>query len=352
MSLKLANIAKRFGAFTALHDINLRARPGEFLALLGPSGSGKTTLLRIIAGLEAPERGTVYYEGEDITHLSVAERRIGFVFQQYALFKHMTVAENVAFGLSVRRRRERPTRRAIKRRAQELLDLVQLGGLGKRLPTQLSGGQQQRVALARALAVDPQLLLLDEPFGALDAKVRKELRHWLREFHDQVGLTSIFVTHDQEEALEVADRVVVMSNGAIEQVGTPSEVYDNPVNAFVFDFVGESNCVPVIAADGHAVFRGRILDVETAGLRGAGALYFRPHDVRLGAADELGLPATVAAVRRREGRIRVEAGIAGLAGPIELDLLPDGAPSPGEAITIVPTNARLFPAATIHEAAA
>jgi sulfate transport system ATP-binding protein len=351
MSLKLANIAKRFGAFTALHDINLRARPGEFLALLGPSGSGKTTLLRIIAGLESPERGTLYYGGEDITHLSVAERRIGFVFQQYALFKHMTVAENVAFGLSVRRR-ERPARRAIKRRAQELLDLVQLGGLGKRLPAQLSGGQQQRVALARALAVDPQLLLLDEPFGALDAKVRKELRHWLREFHDQVGLTSIFVTHDQEEALEVADRVVVMSNGAIEQVGTPSEVYDNPVNAFVFDFVGESNCVPVIAADGHAVFRGRILDVETAGLRGAGALYFRPHDVRLGAAAELGLPATVAAVRRREGRIRVEAGIAGLPEPIELDLLPDGAPSPGEAITIVPTNARLFPAATIHEAAA
>jgi len=344
MSLKLANIAKRFGAFTALHDINLRARPGEFLALLGPSGSGKTTLLRIIAGLESPERGTVYYGGEDITHLSVAERRIGFVFQQYALFKHMTVAENVAFGLSVRRRRERPSRRAIKARAQELLDLVQLGGLGKRLPAQLSGGQRQRVALARALAVDPQLLLLDEPFGALDAKVRKELRHWLRDFHDRVGLTSIFVTHDQEEALEVADRVVVMSNGAIEQIGTPSEVYDNPVNAFVFDFVGESNCVPVIVAEGRVMFRSAVLDVDTMGLRGPGDLYFRPHDARLAAAGETGLPAVVTLARRREGRIRIEAAIAGITGPIELDVAPEQAPATGETIVIVPTRARLFPA--------
>jgi sulfate transport system ATP-binding protein len=352
MSLKLANIAKRFGAFTALHDINLRTRPGEFLALLGPSGSGKTTLLRIIAGLEFPERGTVYYGGEDITRLSVAERRIGFVFQQYALFKHMTVAENVGFGLSVRPRRDRPSRRAIKARAQELLDLVQLGELGKRLPAQLSGGQRQRVALARALAVDPQLLLLDEPFGALDAKVRKELRHWLRGFHDQVGLTSIFVTHDQEEALEVADRVVVMSNGAIEQIGTPAEVYDNPVNAFVFDFVGESNRVPVIAADGRALFRGLPIDIDTAGLRGPGDLYFRPHEARIGADGEAGLPATVALVRPREGRARVEAAIAGLAELIELDVAPDQAPPPGQTISIVPTRARLFPADAPDEAAA
>ncbi|MGN6271147.1 MAG: sulfate/molybdate ABC transporter ATP-binding protein [Sphingomonas sp.] len=352
MSLKLANIAKRFGAFTALHDINLRARPGEFLALLGPSGSGKTTLLRIIAGLEAPERGTVYYGGEDITHLSVAERRIGFVFQQYALFKHMTVAENVAFGLSVRPRRERPSRREIKARAAELLDLVQLGELGKRLPAQLSGGQRQRVALARALAVDPQLLLLDEPFGALDAKVRKELRHWLRDFHDRVGLTSIFVTHDQEEALEVADRVVVMSNGAIEQIGTPSEVYDNPTNAFVFDFVGESNCVPVIAAEGRVLFRGTALDVDAAGLRGPGDLYFRPHDIRFAGAGEKGLPAEVTLARRREGRIRIEAAIAGLAGPIEIDVAPEQAPAAGETIAIVPTRARLFPSDTPGEEAA
>ncbi|TPG20082.1 sulfate ABC transporter ATP-binding protein [Sphingomonas koreensis] len=352
MSLKLANIAKRFGAFTALHDINLRARPGEFLALLGPSGSGKTTLLRIIAGLEFPERGTVYYEGEDITQLSVAERRIGFVFQQYALFKHMTVAENVGFGLSVRPRRDRPSRRDIKARAQELLDLVQLGDLGKRLPAQLSGGQRQRVALARALAVDPKLLLLDEPFGALDAKVRKQLRHWLRDFHDRVGLTSIFVTHDQEEALEVADRIVVMSNGAIEQIGTPSEVYDNPVNAFVFDFVGESNCVPVSAADGSAAFRNVPLAVDTAGLRGPGELYFRPHEARIGAAGEVGLPATVTLVRPREGRARVEAEIAGLADLIELDVAPDSAPAVGDAIAIIPTRSRLFPAREPSEAAA
>jgi sulfate transport system ATP-binding protein len=350
MSIKLANIAKKFGAFSALHDINLRARPGEFLALLGPSGSGKTTLLRIIAGLEFPDRGTVYFNGEDITHLSVAERRIGFVFQQYALFKHMTVAENVGFGLSVRPRRERPPRRAIRERARELLDLVQLGELGGRLPAQLSGGQRQRVALARALAVDPQLLLLDEPFGALDAKVRKELRHWLRAFHDRVGLTSIFVTHDQEEALEVADRVVVMSNGAIEQVGTPSEVYDHPVNAFVFDFVGESNRVPVIAADGHAIFRGRVLDIGAAGLRGGAELCFRPHDARLGAPGEAGLPATVLLARPREGRVRVQAEIAGVRAPIEFDT--DQAPEPGQAITIVPVRARLFPAATAPDAAA
>jgi sulfate transport system ATP-binding protein len=352
MSLKLANIAKHFGAFTALHDINLRARPGEFLALLGPSGSGKTTLLRIIAGLETPERGTVYYEGEDITQLSVAERRIGFVFQQYALFKHMTVAENVAFGLSVRRRRERPARREIKAKAQELLDLVQLGGLGKRLPAQLSGGQRQRVALARALAVDPQLLLLDEPFGALDAKVRKELRHWLRDFHDRLGLTSIFVTHDQEEALEVADRVVVMSNGAIEQIGPPSEVYDNPVNAFVFDFVGESNCVPVVATEGRAFFRSTALSLDTEGLRGPGLLYFRPHDARLGGPGEAGLPAIATLARRREGSVRVEATITGVSGPIELDIAVDAAPAPGDAITIVPTRARLFPDDAAGRAAA
>ena len=350
MSIKLANISKKYGAFSALHDITLRARPGEFLALLGPSGSGKTTLLRIIAGLEFPDRGTVYFNNEDITHLSVAERRIGFVFQQYALFKHMTVAENVGFGLSVRPRRERPPRRAIRARVRELLDLVQLGELGGRLPAQLSGGQRQRVALARALAVDPQLLLLDEPFGALDAKVRKDLRHWLRGFHDRVGLTSIFVTHDQEEALEVADRVVVMSNGAIEQVGTPSEVYDHPVNAFVFDFVGESNRVPVIAADGHAIFRGRVLDIEAVGLRGAAELCFRPHDARLGAPGDAGLPATVLLARPREGRVRVQAEIAGVRGAIELDT--DQAPEPGQAITIVPTRARLFPAAAAPDAAA
>jgi sulfate transport system ATP-binding protein len=344
MSLELAHIAKRFGAFTALGDINLSARPGEFLALLGPSGSGKTTLLRIIAGLEFPETGTVSFNGADITRLTVADRRIGFVFQHYALFKHMTVADNVGFGLSVRPRATRPSRRAIRARAAELLDLVQLGHLGHRLPAQLSGGQRQRVALARALAVDPQLLLLDEPFGALDAKVRKDLRDWLRTFHDQVGLTSIFVTHDQEEALEVADRVVVMSNGAIEQIGTPAEIYDQPANAFVFDFVGESNRVPVVASDGAALFRGVALPIDTSGVRGAATLYFRPHDARLAAADEAGLPATISHVRPREGRARVVAVIDGIDEPLALDLPGDAAPAPGAAVAIVPTRGRLFDA--------
>ena len=217
LSIKLDHITKTFGDYPAIRDISLEAERGEFLALLGPSGSGKTTLLRIMAGLEFPEEGTVSFDGEDITALSVAERHIGFVFQQYALFKHMTVTDNVAFGLTVRKRRDRPPRAAIKARVQELLDLVQLGDLGHRYPAQLSGGQRQRVAFARSLAVEPRLLLLDEPFGALDAKVRKELRRWLRELHGRVGLTSIFVTHDQEEALELADRVVVMSSGKIDR---------------------------------------------------------------------------------------------------------------------------------------
>jgi len=352
VSIKLTTISKRFGGFAALRDIDLRAHTGEFLALLGPSGSGKTTLLRIIAGLEFPDRGSVHFNGEDITQLNVAERRIGFVFQHYALFKHMTVAENVGFGLSVRPRRERPPRRAIRERAQELLDLVQLGDLGGRLPAQLSGGQRQRVALARALAVDPRLLLLDEPFGALDAKVRKELRHWLRSFHDRVGLTSIFVTHDQEEALEVADRVVVMRDGAIEQIGTPTEIYDHAVNAFVFDFVGEANRVPVVAADGHAIFRGRVLDIAAEALRGSAELCFRPHDARLGAAGDAGIPATVTTVRPREGRLRIEAEIGGLPDPLAVDVPRGAIPGPGQAITIVPTRFRLFPTSSAAEQAA
>jgi sulfate transport system ATP-binding protein len=233
LSISVENVVKRFGAFPALNGVSLEARPGEFLALLGPSGSGKTTLLRIMAGLEFPDSGCVRFEGEDVTRLKVKDRRVGFVFQHYALFKHMNVAQNVAFGLSVRRRRDRPPRAEIKRRAQELLDLVQLGDLGPRYPAQLSGGQRQRVALARALAVDPKLLLLDEPFGALDAKVRKELRRWLRDVHDRMGLTSIFVTHDQEEALELADRVVVVNRGRIEQIASPQALYDSPATAYV-----------------------------------------------------------------------------------------------------------------------
>jgi len=352
MKIDVHAVSKSFGTFKALDNVSLNIASGELIALLGPSGSGKTSLLRIIAGLEWPDEGAIRFDGADALSLSVKERDVGFVFQHYALFRHMNVFDNIAFGLRVRPRKTRKSEDEIRARVEKLLDLVQIGSLAGRYPTQLSGGQRQRVALARALAIEPKVLLLDEPFGALDAKVRKELRHWLRGFHDRVGLTSIFVTHDQEEALEVADRVVVMSNGAIEQIGTPSEVYDNPVNAFVFDFVGESNCVRVVAADGHAVFRGTLLDVDTAGLRGPGDLYFRPHEARIGTSRDAGLPATITLVRPREGRARVEAQIAGVANLIELDVAPDAAPAPGQAIVIVPTRARLFPAPDRSEAAA
>ncbi|HEU4564726.1 MAG TPA: sulfate ABC transporter ATP-binding protein [Gemmatimonadaceae bacterium] len=241
MSIEVRNVGKRFGAFRALDDVSLHVPTGELVALLGPSGSGKTTLLRIIAGLEAPDAGTVHFHGEDTTTRHVRERHVGFVFQHYALFRHLSVFENVAFGLRVRPRRERPREGEIRERVRELLALVQLDWLADRYPAQLSGGQRQRVALARALAVRPRVLLLDEPFGALDAKVRKELRRWLRRLHEEVHITSLFVTHDQEEALEVADRVVVMNEGRIEQVGTPQEVYDDPATPFVFGFLGDVN---------------------------------------------------------------------------------------------------------------
>jgi sulfate transport system ATP-binding protein len=226
--IELTNITKRFGDYPALHGIDLQIKPGEFIALLGPSGSGKTTLLRIIAGLEFQDSGEVRLDGIDVSNVKVAERHVGFVFQHYALFRHMSVADNVAFGLTVRRAKKRLSRKDIRARAEELLKLVQLEGLGSRYPAQLSGGQRQRVALARALAVEPKLLLLDEPFGALDAQVRKDLRRALRDLHRQVGLTSVFVTHDQEEALELADRVVVMNHGRIEQIGTADEIYIAP----------------------------------------------------------------------------------------------------------------------------
>ncbi len=228
MEVRVAGVRKEFARFTALHNVSLDIRSGELIALLGPSGSGKTTLLRLIAGLETPTEGTIFFGDEDASQKSVQERNVGFVFQHYALFRHMTVADNIGFGLKVRPSATRPSSDDIRSRALELLDLVQLQGLDKRYPAQLSGGQRQRVALARAMAIEPKVLLLDEPFGALDALVRKELRRWLREIHDKTGHTTVFVTHDQDEALELADRVVVMSQGRIEQVGTPDEVYDNP----------------------------------------------------------------------------------------------------------------------------
>ena len=241
MSIQVKNIEKHFGAFHALNNISLDFPDGQLVALLGPSGCGKTTLLRIIAGLESADGGQVILEGEDATNVHVREREVGFVFQHYALFRHMTVFENIAFGLRVRPRATRPSEAEIKKRVTRLLDLVQLGFLADRYPAQLSGGQRQRIALARALAVEPRVLLLDEPFGALDAKVRKELRRWLRTLHDELHITSIFVTHDQEEALEVADQIIVMNKGNVEQIGSPREVYEKPATPFVFDFLGQAN---------------------------------------------------------------------------------------------------------------
>ena len=245
MSIELAHVSKRFGNFAAVDDVSLEVATGELVALLGPSGSGKTTLLRIIAGLETPDSGSVRFHGEDATDRHARERQVGFVFQHYALFGHMTIFENIAFGLRVRPRAQRLRETAIRERVGKLLDLIQLDWIAERYPHQLSGGQRQRIALARALAVEPRVLLLDEPFGALDARVRQELRRWLRRLHDEVHVTSVFVTHDQEEALEVADRIVVTNRGRIEQIGTPDEVYDDPATPFVIEFLGQVNALPM-----------------------------------------------------------------------------------------------------------
>jgi sulfate transport system ATP-binding protein len=267
MSIEVRDLAKRFGDFEALRGVSLEMKQGELVALLGPSGSGKTTLLRIIAGLEFPDRGAVHFEGEDATERDARDRRVGFVFQHYALFRHMSVFENVAFGLRVKPRARRPPEPELRARVLELLRLVQLEGLAGRAPSELSGGQRQRVALARALAVEPRVLLLDEPFGALDSRVRKELRRWLRRLHDELGLTSVFVTHDQEEALELADRVVVMNRGRIEQLGTPEQIYHEPANAFVYEFLGDVNVfhARVEGEQARVYVRPHLLEVDRTG---------------------------------------------------------------------------------------
>ena len=262
MSIEIRNVSKNFNAFKALNEINLNIQSGELVALLGPSGCGKTTLLRIIAGLETPDSGTIEFHGEDVSNHDVRDRNVGFVFQHYALFRHMTVFDNVAFGLRMKPKGQRPSEEVIKRKVHELLDLVQLDWLGDRYPEQLSGGQRQRIALARALAVEPRVLLLDEPFGALDAKVRKELRRWLARLHEDVHLTSVFVTHDQEEAMEVADRIVVMNKGVIEQIGTPAEVYENPASDFVYHFLGDANRL-YVGNDHHVLFRPHEVDLSS-----------------------------------------------------------------------------------------
>ncbi|GGD46057.1 sulfate/molybdate ABC transporter ATP-binding protein [Aurantiacibacter arachoides] len=343
--ITLENITKRFGDFDALKGIDLSVQDGEFLALLGPSGSGKTTLLRIIAGLAFPDRGRVLFGGNDVTQLAVAQREVGFVFQQYALFRHMSVVDNVGFGLSVRPRRLRPSKTEIRKRAMELLDLVQLGDLGDRFPGQLSGGQRQRVALARALAVEPRLLLLDEPFGALDAKVRKDLRRWLRHLHEQMGLTSIFVTHDQEEALELADRVAVMDHGVIEQVGTPEQIYMHPHSSFVSDFVGDTNSLEVELVDGEAHFHGRPVYTHIgAAPHGRARLDFRPHDVALCDDSPGCLPLIVDTAYRKGGVWRVEGSLGGNAQPIEVDIdSQHPMPACGQRLALRIERAQVFP---------
>jgi sulfate/thiosulfate transport system ATP-binding protein len=301
MGIEVRNITKTFGAFTALKDVSLSVDTGELVALLGPSGSGKTTLLRIIAGLEEPDDGSgaILFHDEDVARRNVGKRQVGFVFQHYALFRHMTVFENVAFGLRVRPKAQRPGRNLIKYKVMRLLKLVQLESMAHRYPHQLSGGQRQRVALARALAIEPKVLLLDEPFGALDAKVRKELRQWLRRLHDEIHLTSVFVTHDQDEALELADRVLVMNEGQIEQIGTPDDVFHNPATEFVVKFLGEVNFFRARLEGGKVHFSTLALESpEHADAPSQSAsVFIRPHQLDVDVTRN-GHPALAAVVTR------------------------------------------------------
>lgn len=317
MTIEAKNITKTFGQFEALKDVSLTVPSGKLVALLGPSGSGKTTLLRIIAGLEQADAGQLLMDGRDTTEASARDRHVGFVFQHYALFRHMTVFDNVAFGLTVKPWRERPNRAAIRKRVSHLLELVQLGWTANRYPSQLSGGQRQRIALARALAVEPRVLLLDEPFGALDAKVRAELRRWLRRLHDEIHVTSVFVTHDQEEALEVSDRVVVMNEGRIEQDGTPEDVYDQPANAFVYGFLGQVNLFHARIEKGKA--RIGNLAVPTpehqSGDPQSGWVCVRPHDIEFLAAED------------RQDSLRATIELVSVVGPTaRVELRSDAAP--------------------------
>ena len=315
MSIQIKNVSKKFGQFAALDDVSLEIPSGELVALLGPSGSGKSTLLRVIAGLEFPESGSVLFEDEDITGRTARDRRVGFVFQHYALFRHMTVFENIAFGLRVRPRSSRPSKSEIRDKVHQLLKLIQLQTLANRYPSQLSGGQRQRVALARALAVEPKVLLLDEPFGSLDAKVRLELRRWLRQLHDEVHITSVFVTHDQDEALEVADRIAVMNNGRIEQVGAPDEVYHRPTSPFVYNFLGNVN-----------LFHGRSDNDKFSIHENATGevLYARPHllEIRRQANSGTHFRATIKHINSAGPLVKIEA-IAEWGAPVHVEMSQD-----------------------------
>jgi sulfate/thiosulfate transport system ATP-binding protein len=344
-SIRIEGVEQDFGAFPALRDVSLDIQPGELVALLGPSGSGKTTLLRVIAGLNSPDRGRILFDGENATNLPVQDRHVGMVFQNYALFKHMTVADNIGYGLRVRPRRTRPSRSAIQARVTELLQFMQLDGLGGRYPAQLSGGQSQRVALARALAIEPRVLLLDEPFGALDARVRKDLRRWLRDIHKQTGLTTVFVTHDQDEAMELADRVVVLNEGRIEQIGTPEELYDRPASPFVISFVGEAVALLVTIFDGHVTFGGRELHIDTHGLRsGPARVFFRPADIAVAAEGSGDLEGRVESLRRTPAGVRATIAIDGYDQTLEFDSPLERSASLGGRVPLTLAKARIFPA--------
>ncbi|MGZ2744772.1 sulfate/molybdate ABC transporter ATP-binding protein [Burkholderia stagnalis] len=351
MGITVRHLQKRFGDFTALDNVSLDFPPGELVALLGPSGCGKTTLLRVIAGLEHADAGQVVLQGQDVASVGARDRQVGFVFQHYALFRHMTVFENVAFGLRVKPRRERPSEAVIRDKVHELLKLVQLDWLAQRYPSELSGGQRQRIALARALAVEPKVLLLDEPFGALDAKVRKELRGWLRRLHDDLHISTIFVTHDQEEALEVADRIVVLNRGRVEQVGSPQDVYDHPQSAFVYEFLGAANRLPGTVADRGFVAEGAAAPIEVdADFAGPAHAYVRPHDLLLrptGEGRRDGIAVDVRRVVPLGGSVRVELE-ARAGGALEAELDRDAwralALQVGDGATAVPRAVRVFPA--------
>jgi sulfate transport system ATP-binding protein len=339
MSIEIENISKQFGNFKALNDVSLTIPSGELVALLGPSGSGKTSLLRIIAGLETADNGRILFNGEDTTKSHVRERKVGFVFQHYALFKHMTVFDNVAFGLNVRPKLTRPSKAEIKDKVNELLRLVQLEAMGNRYPAQLSGGQRQRIALARALAVEPQVLLLDEPFGALDAQVRAELRRWLRRLHDEIHVTSVFVTHDQEEALEVADRIVVMNKGRIEQAGTPDQVYEHPANPFVLNFLGNVN-----------LFHGRLHQAESGhhDTSENAVSYVRSHDIEIDRTqqDSTALKAEIKHIQKLGPAVRVTLSIEGNPEFVEAELTRDVFQNlglqHGESVFVRPRQVRVF----------
>jgi sulfate transport system ATP-binding protein len=352
MKIDIRNVTKRFGAFAALDAVDLEIPAGQLVALLGPSGSGKTTLLRIIAGLEWPEEGDVRFDGVDALARSVGERNVGFVFQHYALFRHMTVFENIAFGLRVRPRRHRQRDDEIRARVDELLDLLRIRRLAARQPGQLSGGERQRVALARALAIEPRVLLLDEPFGALDAKVRKELRRWLRNLHDEIHVTSVFVTHDQEEALDVADRVVVMNHGRIEQTGTPQEIYERPATAFVHEFIGESIMLPVTIETAAVSFAGASTGLDAQSVRdGAATLFVRPYEMAIVAPEGAAFAGTVRRVHGMGPARRVEVAIGSPDGSadgatiVAVDVPRSHDLGLGQSVGLRPRNHRIFPAA-------